>query len=167
MQVFPNSFVLRIYTIFFAGSFSNRSMNQGVILCHQHRWSWWLKVGEFTRLQSRLQNRDKHLPGLLATCVRRGDWQTETAWRQDCISLLYEVVNIWNRPSFRRSWGWNINSSENNAAGAHASTLALCMHVVMEFPKRALNKIALWRNNKALSAAAKEAGLAPLSITGT
>lgn len=25
----------------------------------------------------------------------------------------------------------------------HASTLALCMHVVMEFPKRALNKTAL------------------------
>jgi len=122
--------------------------------------SLWLPSRPAPKLKSNCQMHP-------VTFGSNGDRQTETVYRQDCISLLYEVVNIWNRPSFRRSWGWNINSSENNAAGAHASTLALCMHVVMEFPKRALNKIALWRNNKALSAAAKEAGLAPLSITGT
>lgn len=76
-----------------------------------------------------------------------------------------EVMNIWNRPWLRRSWGWNINHGENNPGGAHASMLALCTCVVMEFPKRALNKTALWKNKTALSAVTKEAAPAPLSIT--
>lgn len=45
------------------------------------------------------------------------------------------------------------------------SVLVLCMCVVTEFPKRALNKTALWKNKTALSVVAEDAVPAPLSIT--
>lgn len=47
----------------------------------------------------------------------------------------------------------------------HIYPCALCTCVMMEFSKKALNKTALWRNKTALSAKAKEAVPAPLSIS--